>query len=149
MSRNTFIVCGLPLLFILAVIPNLSAVMGAGALLSTGAAALLATWFLVWLRADTVKLRREFSVLVILPFLPDLLNVVGLPLYGQGVPSLLGWIHALMWLAAAAIVIFCLRNSSPKDEGTRFDGIFVLLSTLTAALALIQCIQTLYPATGN
>lgn len=149
MTRNSFIVCGLPLLFILAIIPNLSAIMGTGVLLATGSATLLATWFLVWLRADAVKLRRETSILVILPFLPNILSIAGLPLYGQDSPSLLGWLHALTWLAAATIVIFCLQNSSSKDKGTRFDGIFVLLSTLTAALAVIQGIKLLYPITGN
>lgn len=149
MTRNTFIVCGLPLLFILAVIPNLSAIMGGGSVLAIGATALLATWFLVWLRADAIKLRREFSVLVILPFLPEILSVAGLPLHGQGSPSLFAWVHAMTWLAAATIVIFCLQNASPKDEGSRRDGTFVLLSTLTAALALIQCIKLIYPVVGN
>lgn len=149
MTRNTFIVCGLPLLFILAIIPNLSAIMGGGAVLAIGVTVLLATWFLVWLRADAIKLRREFSGVVILPFLPEILSVAGLPLYGQGSPSLFAWVHAITWLVAAAIVIFCLQNSSPKDEGSRRDGTFVLLSTLTAALSLIQCIKLIYPVAEN
>lgn len=146
MTRNTFVIWGLPMALVLSLVPNIAAGFGAMPALTTGVAALVAVWLLTWLRLGTVGVRHEFSVLAVIPFVPEVLRAGGgIPWPEGGLPHLVAWLLILFWCLAAIIALLCLKNDR-SEEASPYDGTFVLLGTLTVAMVVIESFHLLYPA---
>ncbi len=144
MTRNTFVAWALPLALILSLVPNIAVGFGATPALLTGIAALVAVWLLVWLRLGALGIRHEFSILAVIPFVPAVLRVTGLPWPETGLPTWSAWLFILFWCLAGGIALLCLRNERSED-GSRYDGTFVLLGTLTVAMIAVESFRLLYP----
>lgn len=145
MTRNTFVAWALPLVLVLSLVPNIAAGFGSMPAMLTGIAALVAVWLLVWLRLGAVGIRHEFSILAVLPFVPSLLRAAGLPWPETGLPALIAGLFILFWVLAGVIALLCLRNENPEN-GSTYDGTFVLLGTLTVAMIAVEAFHLLYPA---
>lgn len=145
MTRNTFVAWALPLVLVLSLVPNIAAGFGGTPAVLTGIAALVAVWLLAWLRLGAVGIRHEFSILAVLPFVPSVLRAAGLPWSDTGMPALVVWLFILFWVSAGVIALLCLRNEQSED-GSPYDGTFVLLGTLTVAMIAVKSFHLLYPA---
>lgn len=145
MSRNTFVVWGLPLVLVLSLVPNIAAGFGHAPAVLTGLVALLGVWVVTWLRLGKIGLRHEFSILAVVPFVPEVFRASGAPWPEGGLPPPMVWLLILFWFMAGALAILCLKNERSQD-GSPYDGTFVLLGTLTAAMVAIESFHLLYPA---
>ncbi len=146
MGRNHFVFGALAALFVLSLTPNLAMRLGRGRGVTAGCAAMAAAWLLLWLRLGALGMRREVSLLGVLPFAPALLSAAASPDPEGSVSSPPAWLHVLSLAAAAITVIPCLRNLPCKERESAYDGTFVLLSILTAATAAMESVRLLFPA---
>ncbi len=143
MNRSRFLSWAFPAFLLLTLVPNFAAMLGNEAAFAIGCVAMAACWLLVWLRLASEGQRPEWSTLVILPFIPMQLMLLGLHLWPMDHPAS-AISHILLWIACGCTAFLCiLPDAEHRDPDSRMDGTSVLLGTLLAAYVIMQAIAPL------
>lgn len=145
MTRTLFLLCGFPLLCALFFAIGGEDILGAIAAPALSLALCIAGWVILWLRLGFLKIRSNYAVLGILPFI--LLTCTPF-IQGAFSAEALTCTMLISWLAATVVAYCCIMPDTVKEGQRRMDYISIGLGTCLAYMAIMQIIGSfwrLYP----
>lgn len=145
MTRTLFLLCGFPLLCALFFTIGGEDILGPVVAPALSLVLCIAGWVILWLRLGFLKIRSNYAMLGILPFI----LLICTPFIQDAFSAKsLTFAMLISWLAATVVAYCCIIPDTAKEGERRMDYISIGLGTCLAYMAIMQIISSfwrLYP----